>query len=118
MRRHKHRLENFSYCDGPGICRHLERMAARGWYLDEINLLWRYRRAPAQAVRYAVVYCDGAIPFSSLPGDGAQPLVDYCAQAGWTLCAQWRKMLIFSTPSPTRCPSTPTRRYSWRPCTG
>ena len=104
MRRHKHRLENFSYCDGPGICRHLERMAARGWYLDEINLLWRYRRAPAQAVRYAVVYCDGAIPFSSLPGDGAQPLVDYCAQAGWTLCAQWRKMLIFSTPLPDPVP--------------
>ena len=104
MRRHRYQLNLFSYCDAQGVCRRLERMAAKGWQLDDIGLLWRYRRAPAQALTYEAVYCDDAEPLAPHAGEGAQPLVDYCAQERWELAAQWEKMLIFSNPYPDPVP--------------
>lgn len=104
MRRHRYRLNLFSYCDAQGVCRRLERMAAKGWQLDDIGLLWRYRRAPAQALTYEAVYCSDAELAAPRAGEGAQPLVDYCAREGWELAAQWRQMLIFSNPYPEPVP--------------
>ncbi len=104
MRRHKYRLNLLSYCDGARVCRRLERMAARGWQLDDVGLLWRYRRAPAQALHYEAVYCPQAELLAPRAGEGAQELVDYCAQEDWTLAAQWRQMLLFSNPYPDPVP--------------
>ena len=56
-------MKNVKYCyetlclyDYRGIEERLSAMAAKGWRLEHIGRLWKYRRAEPAKVRYAVTY--------------------------------------------------------------
>lgn len=94
----KRRLEWFAFYDHTGIQTHLERMAEKGWMLEQPgSYLWRYRRIPPQKLRFAVTYFPDASEFDPGPTEGQQVLQDYCEAAGWHHVARWAQMQIFCT---------------------
>ena len=57
MKDRKLHIENHQFYDFENIERHLAKMAAKGWRLENIGRLgWYYRRAPAKKLTYAVEY--------------------------------------------------------------
>lgn len=94
---HKYRLELFAFYDHTGIAKHLERMAAKGWLLEEMGAYyWTYRRIEPQNIKFAVTY----YPESSiLRGLSEQELLlqDYCEAAGWKLVTRWSQMQVYCT---------------------
>ena len=56
MAEYKRRIELFSLYDHTNIEKHLEKMAAKGWFLEKIltNGPWIYRRDEPKKVHYAV----------------------------------------------------------------
>ena len=49
-----YRLQNYAQHQYSAMERKLEQMAAEGWRLDKLGMLWRYRRAEPARVHYAV----------------------------------------------------------------
>ena len=98
MRNTKRRPEFFSFYDHTGIQHHLERMAEKGWMLEQPGTyLWRYRRIEPQKLYFAVTYFPNASEFDPGPTEGQQVLQDYCEAAGWQHVARWAQMQIFCT---------------------
>ena len=53
----KFRLETFAFYDHNGIAVHLEKMAAKGWMIEDMGSnLWEYRRIEPKRLRFAVTY--------------------------------------------------------------
>ncbi|MDY5613270.1 DUF2812 domain-containing protein [Dysosmobacter sp.] len=87
----------YSFYDRTGIERHLEQMAARGWMLEKMGrFFWTYHRIEPKAMHFSVIYFAPASEFDCAPGEEQQTFQDYCAEAGWTLAANWSQMLIFA----------------------
>ena len=98
MKDTKRRLEVFAFFDHTGIQAHLEKMAAKGWMVEQPGTyLWRYRRVEPQTLRFAVTYFPAASEFDPGPTEGQQTYEDYCESAGWHLAARWGQMQIFYT---------------------
>ncbi len=96
MRATKRRFEQFLFYDYPGIERHLEKMALKGWQLDKITSFgWQYRKAEPQQFTYAVTYFSEASEFNPYPTENQQTFYEYCSDTGWSLAAQWGQMQIF-----------------------
>lgn len=95
MKQTKYRFENFSFHDFAGIERHLEAMAQKGWLLDKITAFaWRYRRIEPKKLHFSVTYFSEASEFNPYPTPNQQTFLDYCADAGWNLAAEWAQMQI------------------------
>ena len=57
MKQTKHRFEPFAFYNSTGICRHLEKMAAKGWMLTRMSTLWwTYRRTEPRKLHFAISY--------------------------------------------------------------
>ena len=97
MRETKRELMWYEFYQDVEIAEHLERMAAKGWRLEKTGMLWRYRRAEPQRVRYAVTYFSESSEFNPAPTEDEETLRDYCAAAGWEFVAGFHQMQIFST---------------------
>lgn len=97
MREYKYRMETFYLFDHTGIQRHLEEMAARGWLLDKLGPLWRYRRIEPQALHFAVTYFPEASVYDPEPREGQWDYQELCRDAGWTHAATQGQMQIFYT---------------------
>ena len=95
MRDKKYRLEMFSTYDHTGMERHLERMAERGWLVEKIGLLWRYRRVEPKKLTFSVCYFDKASQFDPEPGEEQRTFYDFCAHTGWTPAAANGEMQVF-----------------------
>ena len=100
----KYRLEPYQIYDYQGVERHLADMAAKGWRLESIGLLWKYRRAAPAQVRYAVTYGQDISQFAPAPSEAQESLEELCTSAGWEKTAEWGQMLIFSTENPDPVP--------------
>ncbi|WP_312159560.1 DUF2812 domain-containing protein [Oscillibacter sp.] len=97
MRETKRTLMWYEFYQDANIEEHLENMAAKGWRLEKIGYLLRYRRAEPARVRYAVTYFSESSEFNPSPTENEETLREYCAAAGWDFVAAWHQMLIFST---------------------
>ena len=57
MKTKKRRYETYSFYDHTGIAAHLEKMARKGWMLEEITTwTWVYRKIQPAALTFAVCY--------------------------------------------------------------
>ncbi|WP_294853700.1 DUF2812 domain-containing protein [uncultured Oscillibacter sp.] len=97
MRETKRTLMWYEFYQDANIEEHLENMAAKGWRLEKIGYLLRYRRAKPARVRYAVTYFSESSEFNPSPTENEETLREYCTAAGWDFVAAWHQMLIFST---------------------
>ncbi len=97
MRETKRTMMWYEFYQDANIEEHLEKMAAKGWRLEKIGYLLRYRRAEPAHVRYAVTYFSESSEFNPSPTENEETLLEYCAAAGWDFVAGWHQMMIFST---------------------
>lgn len=96
MKNRKRRMEFFSFYNHTAITAHLEKMARKGWMLEEIrNTTWIYRRIQPQKLHFAVSYYPKASEFDPEPTPEQQDFLDFCAHTGWKLVCLSAQMQIF-----------------------
>lgn len=87
--------------DGEAVSRQLEKMARKGWLLEEAdNLFYTYRRSEPSAVRYTVTFFPDASCFDSGLLEGQETYAEYCRAAGWELAAFYGPVQYFRTADP------------------
>ena len=88
----------YTFYDRGRIEAHLEKMAKKGWLLENIGPGgWRYRRVEPQSLRFSVVYFPNTSQFAPIPSEELETFRDYCASAGWTFAADSAQMQVFYT---------------------
>lgn len=96
MRNRKRRIEFFSLYNHTSIAAHLEKMAQKGWLLEEIrNTTWIYRRIEPKKLHFAVSYYPKASEYDPEPAPEQQDFWDFCAHTGWVLACTSAQMQIF-----------------------
>lgn len=96
MRNRKRRIEFFSLYNHTSIAAHLEKMAQKGWLLEEIrNTTWIYRRIEPRKLQFAVSYYPKASEYDPEPAPEQQDFWDFCAHTGWILACTSAQMQIF-----------------------
>lgn len=94
--RHKRELVTYLLFDYEGIEEHLEKMAARGWFLETPgNQIWTYRKGEPAEVKYAVTYVPKASQFDPEPIPEQKTLEEFCGEAGWQKVGYWLQAQIF-----------------------
>lgn len=91
----KHRLLFHSFYDHVGIAAYLEKMAAKGWMLEKVGMLLKFRRCAPKDVHFAVTYFPGASQYDPRPSEKQLELEEFCAMAGWQKVASSAQMQIF-----------------------
>ncbi len=96
MRKQKHRVEALTFFNSVGICRHLEKMAKKGWMIQKINNMgWYYRRIEPQSLHFTVSYYPQASEYDPFPSEEQQTFHDFCAHTGWKLACTSAQLQIF-----------------------
>lgn len=96
MRNRKQRIEPFSFYDHSGISRHFEKMASKGWMIEELtNWGWYYKRIEPQALHFTVTYYPKASEFDPEPSEEQKRFYDFCEHTGWKLACASAQMQIF-----------------------
>ncbi len=96
MKNRKRRIEFFSFYNHTSITAHLEKMASKGWLLEEIrNTTWIYRRIEPKKIHFAVSYYPKASEYDPEPAPEQQDFWDFCAHTGWVLACTSAQMQIF-----------------------
>ena len=105
MRKRKYEINPYSFYDLTGMQKHLETMAAKGWFLDQMtNLTWRYHRDTPKKLHYCVSYYLKASVYEPEPSEEQQAFQELCEHAGWNLAAQNGKMLVLCNERPNPVP--------------
>ncbi len=96
MKTKKREFPLFSFNDTTGMERHLEKMAKKGWMLDEFtNFSWQYVRCEPKKVHFTVTYYPKASAFDPEPSEGQQSFEEFCSHGGWRLAASNAKLMAF-----------------------
>lgn len=96
MRAKRWELSLYSFYDHTGIERHFEEMARKGWMIENLGGLWRYRRCEPRPLRFCVAYYPEASEYDPIqPSEGELTFWDYCAAAGWVRVAKRAQMQVF-----------------------
>lgn len=96
MRKQKYARVGYEFYGREGICRYLEKQAARGWLLDNIGILaWRFRRIEPAKLHFSVTYFPDVNEYDPLPNHRQNLYLEYCAHAGWQLAVSSGQMQIF-----------------------
>lgn len=97
-REKKKQLFWYQVDDGEAIARHLEKMARKGWLLEDVdNWCYHFRRSEPAEVRYAVTFFPDASVFDFGLAEGQDTYVEYCRAAGWELAAAYGPIQYFRT---------------------
>lgn len=105
MKTTKRRFEFFTFYDHTGIARHLERMAQKGWLLQNIQSnVWTYRAISPAKLSFTVTYYPDASAFDPEPSEGELCFQDFCAHTGWQLAASSAQLQIFYNDRPAPIP--------------
>ena len=99
-------LRLFSFGNRKGMCRYLEKMAAKGWMPESLtgDGLWLFRRIPPTALKYAVFY---ARPAKEKDGEAMAKQAEFyelCAHDGWELVCNNSEIQIFCNRRPDAVP--------------
>lgn len=111
MKHTKKRIEVFSFFDHDGISSHLEKMAAKGWMIEQLtNFSWIYHRIEPKKVKFAVSYYPKASEFDPEPSDEQKTFHEFCAHTGWKLACTSAQLQIFynEQENPTPIETEPT----------
>ncbi len=96
MKDTKRRVEIYSFFNRDAICRHLEKMAAKGWMLEKMtSFTWIYRRIEPKHYCFSVIYDSGVSGFESEPSERQKRFYEFCEYAGWKLACTAEQMQIF-----------------------
>lgn len=96
MKDRKRRIEPLSFYDHSGISRHLEKMAQKGWLIEEItNWGWIYKKIEPQELHFTVTYYPKASEFDPEPSEAQKRFYDFCEHTGWILACASAQMQIF-----------------------
>lgn len=86
----------FSFYDHTGMEKHLEKMARKGWMVEELsNLGWKYRAIEPQRLHFYVSFDTRASQFEPEPTEEQATFQEFCARSGWKLAAFSGQMQIF-----------------------
>lgn len=105
MRETCYRFNRFLPYDYAGMEGHLEKMAAKGWYLEKLgSVLWKFRREERGQVRYAVTYLSELSEFNNAPTGEQLMLDEFCREAGWERVTEWHQMQVYRCERPNPIP--------------
>ncbi len=94
--RYKRELMTYLLFDYEGIEEHLEKMAAKGWFLETPgNTIWKYREGEPAEVKYAVTYVPQASQFDPEPVAEQKTLEEFCGEAGWQKVGDFLQAQIY-----------------------
>ncbi len=96
MRKYMRQFAMFAFYDRVRIEQHLEKMAARGWFLESIGTyFWKYRKEEPKKLHVSVVYVAEASAYDPAPTPGEELLEDLSAENGWKRVLSLGQMQIF-----------------------
>lgn len=105
MREKKWVLNIYQPDDEAAIVKRLEKLAAKGWFLERAdNWGWTLRRGEPAQVRYAVTYFPGASVFDPGPTEDQETYADYCRAAGWEFVSSYGPVQYFRSDLPDPVP--------------
>ena len=105
MREKKWVLNIYQPDDEAAIVKRLEKLAAKGWFLERAdNWGWTLRRGKPAQVRYAVTYFPGASVFDPGPTEDQETYADYCRAAGWEFVSSYGPVQYFRSDLPDPAP--------------
>ena len=91
--------------DEAAIVKRLEKLAAKGWFLERAeNWGWTLRRGEPAQVRYAVTYFPEASVFDPGPTENQETYADYCRAAGWEFVTSYGPVQYFRSDLPDPVP--------------
>ena len=86
----------FSFYDHTGMEKHLEKMARKGWMVEEIsNITWRYRKIEPKKLHFSVSFDTRASEFAPEPSEEQMMFQEFCQRSGWKLAASSGRMQVF-----------------------
>lgn len=98
MKNTTRRIINFRFDRYEDIENKLEKMAAKGLFLQECgSFLWTFKKGAPQKLKYAIAYFSEGSMFNPDITDNQQTYFDYAAAAGWNYAAGFNQMHIFSS---------------------
>lgn len=94
----KVRLELHDFINRDGICRHLEKMAQKGWLVEKIGgLMWTYRRISPQKLKFALYYSPTADSENAEAMEKQNAFYEMCRHDGWEFaCADWGMQVFYN----------------------
>lgn len=94
----KVRLELHVFLDRDGLCRHLEKMAEKGWLVEKIgSLMWTYRRISPQKLKFALYYSPTADEENAEALEKQNAFYEMCRHDGWEFaCADWGMQIFYN----------------------
>lgn len=94
----KMRLELHDFLNRDGICRHLEKMAEKGWLLEKMGgLMWTYRRISPQKLKFALYYSPTADEENAEAMEKQNAFYEMCRHDGWEFaCADWGMQVFYN----------------------
>lgn len=96
MKQTKRRMEIFSFFDHVGISKHLEKMAAKGWMIQQINSFgWVYRKIKPKRLKFTISYYPKASEFDPELSEEQLTFHEFCAHTGWKLACTSAQLQIF-----------------------
>ena len=96
MRTTRRDLIPFSFYDHTGMEKHLEKMAQKGWMLEELtNWGWKYRAIQPQKLHFLVSFDTRASDFEPEPTEEQIMFQKFCRHSGWKLAAASGWMQVF-----------------------
>lgn len=98
MKETKRRMELFSLYDHTNIEKHLEKMALKGWIIEDIgSYFWKYQKTEPQKLRFSVVYYPKTVNEGTVVSADRQHFIDMCTSGGWEYVINKEQMHIFCT---------------------
>lgn len=96
----------FSFGNRKGLCRYLEKMAAKGWMPEKFlaDGLWLFRRIPPTTLKYALFYARPAKPEDTEALVKQEEFYELCAHDGWELICTNAWLQIFCNRRPDPVP--------------
>lgn len=86
----------FSFYDHTGMEKHLEKMARKGWMVEELSSWgWKYRAIEPQKLHFYVSFDTRASQFEPEPTEEQVTFQEFCARSGWKLAAFSGQVQIF-----------------------
>ena len=95
MRKKRYRLNPFIFFDRTGIEARLEKMARKGWMLEQATPLFVYRKTEPADVQFAVCYTPKISELDPDPLEEEQDFRDFCAHTGWEYVCASAQMQFF-----------------------
>lgn len=105
----------FSFGNRKGLCRYLEKMAAKGRMPEKFlaDGLWLFRRIPPTTLKYALFYARPAKPEDTEALVKQEEFYELCAHDGWELVCPTPGFRFSATGGRTPSPWRRARWQSW-----